>query len=273
MATDAVIANGIQMIEQENSDADSPRTKNRLGVMDLCIHAAWFVGFVISAAWLLDLALSMAPRYVQQVSVLALLLFIVVLFLFQTRSEQRRLGVANTLTLFRTAIVCLIVANIGFQWPDLTAWVMIVLSIVALILDGLDGKYARQNNEMSAFGARFDQEIDAGFILGLCFLVVDQGKAGTWIILSGAMRYLFVLASYPLPWLSAPLPDSFRRKLICVLQISALLLCLSPLVDGIFSAIIAAFSLILLGASFAIDIGYLFQRRHHQGADIVYHSD
>ena len=40
-----------------------------------------------------------------------------------------------------------------------------MLASVALILDGVDGKVARRTRNASAFGARFDMEVDAFLIL------------------------------------------------------------------------------------------------------------
>ena len=99
-----------------------------------------------------------------------------------------------------------------------------------MALDGVDGALARGRGEASEFGARFDMETDALLILVLAALVWQHDKAGAWILLAGLLRYLFVAASYVLPWLGAALPPSRRRQTVCVVQIVSLIGALAPLV-------------------------------------------
>ena len=82
----------------------------------------------------------------------------------------------------------------------------------------------------SEFGARFDMETDALLMLVLCLLVLHFGKAGAWVLAAGVMRYAFVLAARLWPWLARPLPPSRRRKAVCVVQITSLIVCLGPIV-------------------------------------------
>ena len=127
-------------------------------------------------------------------------------------------------------------------------------------MDGIDGWVARRKGSSGPFGALFDQETDAAFILILAILVVDQWKAGIWIILSGALRYMFVAAGVFLPKLQQDLKPSKRRKTICVIQVASLVVCLAPIVSPPLSIWIAAGSLMLLVYSFAIDVFELLTR-------------
>ncbi len=106
----------------------------------------------------------------------------------------------------------------------------------------------------SAFGARFDMETDALLILALSILAWQFGKAGPWVLASGLLRYVFVIAGLALPWLRAPLPPSFRRKSVAVLQTIALLFTVAPFVSPFVSGPIAAFALLCLSLSFLADI-------------------
>ncbi len=63
-----------------------------------------------------------------------------------------------------------------------------------LLLAGRGGWLARRLGAASAFGARFDMEVDAAMVLALSLLVLAAGQAGTFVLASGAMRYLFVAA-------------------------------------------------------------------------------
>jgi phosphatidylglycerophosphate synthase len=166
-------------------------------------------------------------------------------------------GAANAVTLARGAIALDLLALLGSAPSVVLAWSIVALAQLALALDGVDGKVARSRGEASAFGARFDMETDAVLILVLCALAWQQGKAGAWILLAGALRYLFVAAGFALPWLARALPPSRRRQAACVVQIASLILCLLPVVVPPASAAVALVGLALLLASFAADVVWL----------------
>src|SRR5690554_1529173 len=176
---------------------------------------------------------------------------------------RKSFGWANRTTLLRSVLVIPLVAWSPFlPAADSTAlWFYGVACLVALILDGADGKVARATHSNSEFGARFDMELDALFILGLCAATMATGKAGLWVLALGLMRYGFVAASYPLTWLNQPLPDSFRRKTVCVWQVVTLMIAILPLTPAWFAGTTLAIALVLLAWSFALDVGWLYQRR------------
>ncbi|HUQ52039.1 MAG TPA: CDP-alcohol phosphatidyltransferase family protein [Gammaproteobacteria bacterium] len=171
-----------------------------------------------------------------------------------------RFGMANAVTLTRAVLVLLLLALLGAQATSALAWLLVALSLAAAVLDGVDGALARSRAETSAFGARFDMEIDALLILVLAALVWQHGKAGPWILLAGLLRYLFVAASYALPWLAAALPPSRRRQTVCVVQIATLIAALVPLIVPPWSAVVAVAGLAALVGSFGIDVVWL--QRH-----------
>lgn len=145
--------------------------------------------------------------------------------------------------------------------PGDRAWTLVWIATAAAVLDGVDGPLARRRGEATAFGARFDMETDAWLILTLSVLVWRFDKAGAWILVSGLMRYAFVAAAWPWPWLAADLAPSTRRKAACVVQIVTLIVALSPLASWPASAAIAAAGLALLMWSFAADVLWLAGRR------------
>ena len=178
-----------------------------------------------------------------------------------------RFGPANRVTLLRLALVALIAGMIGEPVPAAplasapgVAWAIVVLATLTALLDAVDGHLARRSGLASALGARFDMETDAFFILVLCALVVQVGQAGPWILASGLMRYVFVGAARLWPWLSAPLQPSKRRQTVCVVQITTLIVCLGPIIPPALATGLAALSLALLTASFAIDVRTLSRR-------------
>ena len=77
---------------------------------------------------------------------------------------------------------------------DRIAWLAVATVVVVAALDGVDGWLARRDAQASSFGARFDMETDAAFILILSVLVWQHGKAGAWVLGCGLMRYVFVAA-------------------------------------------------------------------------------
>ena len=174
------------------------------------------------------------------------------------------LGPANQVTLGRTMLVLALAALIPHPQVQVTGghWFIIGLSTLALCLDGVDGWVARRTNSVSAFGARFDMELDAFLMLVLAALVWRSGRVGPWVLVLGLPRYLFVIAGWRLSWLRAPLPQRFRRKAGCVMQGIALLVCLGPIIPIPLAIATAGTALALLLASFALDIVWLFRQRH-----------
>ena len=104
--------------------------------------------------------------------------------------------------------------------------------MAALLLDGADGWAARRQRLASAFGARFDMEVDALAILVLAVTVVKAQAVPYWVLAIGVMRYLYLAAALVLPLLRRPLPPrpiaDRRRKTVAVIQSLALLIALAP---------------------------------------------
>ena len=178
-----------------------------------------------------------------------------------------RFGHANLVTALRAGLISLVSAVVlfsetfGRERNDVLIWATAATVLLALALDGVDGALARRFHQASPFGARFDMELDAFlvFILSIAALVLD--KAGAWVLLIGLMRYLFVAAQRFLPWMRTALPESFRRKLICVVQIAALCSVMLHFVTEPVSGWVCSTALALLLYSFAADIRYLNARR------------
>ena len=169
-------------------------------------------------------------------------------------------GAANQVTAVRGALVALLAGLIGERNAvGLPALVTAAATTVA-VLDGLDGWLARRKQMSSDFGARFDMEIDALFIMVLAALAWQFDKAGAWVLLSGLLRYVFVGAGSIVSWLRRPLPPSARRKFIAVVQVVALILAVAPFVPAAVAAGIAAIGLCALTGSFLADV--LWLRRH-----------
>ena len=167
---------------------------------------------------------------------------------------QRRFGWANGITLVRAVAVAFLAGLIGIDGASVLAWPILLLALILLLLDGLDGWLARFYASTSAFGARFDMETDALFILVIALLAWHLGKAPAWVLLAGAWRYAFAIAGWLYPKLAASLAPSKRRQAACVIQIIGLLICLCPLLPKSLTEPLLLVSVLILSGSFCIDI-------------------
>lgn len=183
---------------------------------------------------------------------------------------HRRFGPANRVTAVRLLLTALVWGLVAEPRSVTIAAAAIVLGLTATALDGVDGWLARSAGTASAFGARFDMEVDALLIMALSTLAWSQGKAGAWVLLSGLMRYVFVGAGWVTTWMSRPLPPSRRRQTTCVIQVLGLLLTLAPFLHPPASPAIAAIALAVLAWSFGIDCVWLWR---HAADPAAAHGD
>lgn len=173
--------------------------------------------------------------------------------------EHPTLGACNVVTLIRMAIAASLLGAVA--GPGAPAWAVFGLAAFGLSLDGIDGWLARRAGRASAFGARFDMEVDSALGLILALHVWTSGAAGAAVLLLGLPRYGFAAAGAIWPWLDGALPDRFSRKVVCVLQIGALIALVPQVVPpqvgtGVVIAVAAA-----LAWSFGRDILWLWRHR------------
>ena len=170
-------------------------------------------------------------------------------------------GYANGVTAIRAAMVSYVGATVlfgdSFGADTRLSWALVLLVAVALALDGVDGFLARRLAQTSAFGARFDMEIDAFLILVLSVFVA--GTFGWWTVAIGAFRYLFVAASWLAPWLTAPLPPKFSRKTVAATQGVVLVVATAHILPDVIAFAGLAVALVSLTWSFARDIAWLWR--------------
>lgn len=226
--------------------------------------SAAFIGS-IAAVSLLAYQANLGSKPVIFGAAAGLLLAATVLFaLAHADRSVMAFGVANMITTARAGMTLLLAAVIPVAalLDGTMLWTLTAIAGVALVLDGVDGYIARKRHECSAFGARFDMEVDALLALIMCLLLWRSGETGVWVLGLGIMRYLFIAAGWKLPALQVPLYPSFRRKAVCVIQIGALAVMLSPIIDGTLSLLVGASALICLLASFTRDTMWLLSHRH-----------
>lgn len=93
-----------------------------------------------------------------------------------------------------TGIRLILVMSVLAFMPDLSSTAVFLLFLANLLLDPLDGIVARKMGQASYFGAVFDQEVDAAFVLSAGFYYWLACDVGIWILIPGLLRYVFRLA-------------------------------------------------------------------------------
>jgi len=174
------------------------------------------------------------------------------------RSDQPSVHPADWVTLTRAVLaagVAGLVADSFSRPVPVTATV--TLSIAALVLDAVDGQVARRTGTATPLGARLGGEVDA-FLILLLSMAVSQ-TYGAWVLVIGAARYALLLAGWLIPWLAAPLPPRFWRKVVAAVQLIVLTVAVSGLLDRLVGMMVVAGALLLLAESFGRDVIWLYR--------------
>ena len=165
---------------------------------------------------------------------------------------------ADWVTLTRTLLIAVVAGLVAdsFSRPvSITA--LVTLSSVALALDAADGQVARRTGTVTPLGARIDGEVDA-FLILLLSIAVSQ-HYGSWVLVIGAARYVLLLAGWLIPWLAAPLPSRYWRKVVAAIQGIVLTVAVSGVPDRRTGTIAVVAALLLLAESFGRDVIWLYR--------------
>lgn len=175
-------------------------------------------------------------------------------------SGVERLGPADVVTVSRATLACAVAALVADSAVAGTVGVtLVVLATIALAMDAIDGRVARRTRTASAFGARLDGEADAFLMLVLSVHVARS--AGTWVLAMGAVRYLFAMAGWGLPWMQAQLPARPWRKVVTATAGIALVLAASGLGPPRVTYATLGVGVLLLAESFGRDVWWLWRQR------------
>jgi phosphatidylglycerophosphate synthase len=109
-------------------------------------------------------------------------------------SDRRRIA-PNAVTALRLLIVATMAML--FHGAPGAQWMLAVVGIFAL--DWVDGWLARRAAATTAFGAHFDMETDALVVLVVELELMTRGRLGPWILTTGVLRYLYVVAMVLFP--------------------------------------------------------------------------
>ena len=185
------------------------------------------------------------------------------LALVRALSHDRAGGMspADWVTLTRASLAVGVAALVAASFGEhVQVAVLLSLTSVALVLDAVDGWVARRTGTEGALGARFDGEVDAFLILVLSVYVARS--AGAWVLAIGLARYAFFVAGWPLPWMRAPLPPRYWRKVVAATEGIVLAIAASDVLPSapIQAALVVA--LVILAESFGRDVWWLWRHRN-----------
>ncbi len=177
------------------------------------------------------------------------------------------LGPADWVTLARASLAVGVAALVADSFAHRVPVTPLVgISALALALDCVDGWVARRTRTTAGLGAQFDGEVDAFLILVLSAYVARS--AGAWVLAIGAARYAFLAAGWPLPWMRAPLPPRYWRKVVTATQGIVLTIAAAGILPRPVAQAALLVALVLLGESFGRDALWLWMRRQAPRAPV-----
>lgn len=153
-------------------------------------------------------------------------------------------GLGNAVTTLRFAVA----SSVGLVPDTVPLWALGATVLGVFALDGLDGWVAKRRGEASEFGAYFDMETDAYFVLLAGIVLLQRGRYGAWVLVVGLLRYVYVLTLALVPARSGEQPrSSFGRHAFTCLMLG---LTLGMVLGEPFGSIVTALGCGLVTASF-----------------------
>jgi phosphatidylglycerophosphate synthase len=184
------------------------------------------------------------------------------------RSDQPAVHPADWVTLTRMLLIAGVAGLVADSFSrTISVTALVTLSAIALALDAVDGQVARRTGTATPLGGRLDGEVDA-FLILLLSIYVSQGY-GSWVLIIGAARYALLLASWLMPWLAAPLPPRYWRKVVTAVQGIVLTVAASGVPGRVAGMIAVAVALLLLIESFGRDVIWLYRAGAGQRTRLV----
>jgi phosphatidylglycerophosphate synthase len=170
-----------------------------------------------------------------------------------TWTQSGQFGLANTVTSLRLLLTLVLLAGVDREPGHIAA----TIALLILGLDLVDGWLARRYAADSPFGACYDMEVDAIFVLSLSCTLWMRGVAGPWVLMAGLWRYLFVVIPLFIPSRGGEAPRSiYYRSAYTVMVLSFVL---SLALPAPFARALAAFGTIILSVSFLRSFYYRYR--------------
>jgi uncharacterized membrane protein YbhN (UPF0104 family)/phosphatidylglycerophosphate synthase len=190
------------------------------------------------------------PALLTFVGVLSLLFLIV-----QSRgtwTPSGQFGFANAVTTLRLLLTLALLVGVDQQPPQVPAFTALAI----LSLDLVDGWLARRFAGESRFGACYDMEVDAVFVLSLSCTLWARGVSGLWVLVAGLWRYLFVVVPLIVPSRGGEAPRSiYYRFAYAVMVVSFVLALVVPAELG---GLLGALGTAVVSASFLRSFYYRY---------------
>ena len=224
---------------------------------------AGLILFFFNVAYLSLLMMTLTPDDLNKeilVISIGIVIFISSILTFVLKARKVDINIPNSITNCRLVInifIFICILNVGLYDSNK----ILLLVLLSLSLDGVDGYLSRYLNQMTEFGRLFDQEVDNFLIFILTFSLIYNHNFSYILLCVPFYRYIFVILINRKLISGEDLPESFFRKSICVITILVLALCnyyiLVESVRGLIYIII-----ILVSYSFMKDTVYLYRRKN-----------
>jgi phosphatidylglycerophosphate synthase len=164
-------------------------------------------------------------------------------------------GWADALTGVRLALLSLVAASMP-EAP--AAWTLAALA-ANVVLDALDGFVARKLGDSTAFGAVFDREVDAFFVLVAYLHFRLDGWIGAAVLFAGLLPYAYRLFAAVGP---VPVAAGHKERAAAAMAGLNFLLLLAAMAAPDYSSRILIASVAVVCASFAGSFMGLYRHAH-----------
>lgn len=171
------------------SQASSTSPRYAASPHGIAAISAW--GNHHAAAMLIALSMSTALTTAVPIVIVAALSFAFLWYQNHAEAVLARpyAGYANYVTVLRLAVILGVAAAMG----EISRSFVLLAFAANVALDVVDGYVARRNRQASDFGAAFDREVDAVFVLAAYLYFFLVHGAAAWILVPGILPYAYRL--------------------------------------------------------------------------------
>ena len=181
------------------------------------------------------------------------------------RYNLQNVNLANYVTYLRLVIMITLLVLILFRSDVDNMYYSLYItffSFLVLIMDWLDGYFARKLKQITDFGFFFDQEVDNIFLFILVLSITLNNSELYFLWLIPLLRYIFLLMKYIFVWMRSELYDSIRRKSICAVTTFLLIMCNLEFLSFFLIELLSIISISIIVFSFMKDILWLYRRNN-----------
>jgi phosphatidylglycerophosphate synthase len=165
-------------------------------------------------------------------------------------------GYANQLTALRLALLLTAAALMG-ELPTAFLWLLLAANVA---VDVIDGYVARRTNQVSLFGAVFDREVDAVFVLVAYLYLHAVAGLPAWVLLPGLLPYLYRLST--LARRDRPAPELQEKLAPFLAGANFVVLLVAVVAAPELQLHVVLLSMALVGASFCVSFVNLYRNEY-----------